>query len=145
MSGYFQKIDELERINKQESELGALKTKLAAPMLTDTSHIPMIIKWISEISPYCRKSGKDNSDFKKMAILIILYLYSPISLVRGKFETGYREIIAKELEYSSSSAVSNHLKSDLIFQYKKIPDFKERVETTYAEIIKRLKEKQLIS
>lgn len=31
MSGYFQKIDELERINKQESELGALKTKISSP------------------------------------------------------------------------------------------------------------------
>ncbi|WP_294470918.1 hypothetical protein [uncultured Bacteroides sp.] len=143
MENYFQKVYDLEVICKQEAELKEMKKKLEVPLLTDKEYIPMIIKWICELSAENLKSDSFISDIKKVSIFIILYLYSPISLASRKMESGFRSLFAKELAYKSPSGVTNHLTNDLLFQHKQHPIGRE-IDRIYPEIIKRLKEKEII-
>ena len=80
----FLEIEELKSIHEEKVRLMEREMALSTPLLTELEYIPMLYKWYCELSGCCEESGGLNANQKGQFLLIILFFYSPITLVGGK-------------------------------------------------------------
>ena len=103
----FLEIEELKSIHEEKLRLMEREMALSTPLLTELEYIPMLYKWYCELSGCCEESGGLNAHQKGQFLLIILFFYSPITLVGGRIVNGVRDRLAKLFGFNSPSAVSN--------------------------------------
>lgn len=144
MADRFQKIIDLRAVCNEETELIALKTELAAPLLTNLSHIPMIFEWYYEVMDMPDTSPKLNAKRKLELLFVILALYSPMSFIDGKLPNKLRAKLSESFGYKAGSAVSNLCSRDIFFQYQHNDEYRTNVIYICDEVIKRLKEQEII-
>lgn len=86
----FLEIEELKSIHEEKLRLMEREMALSTPLLTELEYIPMLYKWYCELSGCCEESGGLNAHQKGQFLLIILFFYSPITLVGGRIVNGVR-------------------------------------------------------
>lgn len=73
-------------------------------------------------------------------LLIVLHLYSPLTLVGGKMTVGLRKELSKLLDLHTPSSISN-VCSNLLFYYQTYRIFRLEVNLILLELIDRLESK----
>lgn len=138
------KIDRLKKIRSEKSELSIEENALASPVLEDKSLIHEIYKIFREIQEErdCPPNPASVTQRKKF-IFIILYLFSPSTLVGGKMKPGLREEMARVLGIKSADIISKNCE-DVVFLCRYYKDFSEDIRYIYTEIMNRLKVKGLV-
>lgn len=140
----FNKIIRLKKIRIEKSELSEEENALTAPILKDKSLIHETYKiFIELLNERGCPPNIDSVTQRKKFIFIILYLFSPSSLVGGKMTAGLREEMSRVLEVQSKSTISDNC-ADVVFLYQNYGDFSGDIEYLYTEIVNRLKVKGLI-
>lgn len=141
----FNKIIRLKKIRIEKSELSEEEKTLTSPILKDKSIIHEIYKIFAELlNERGCAPNIDSVTQRKKFIFIILYLFSPSSLVGGRMAAGLRPEIAKALGIQSECTISNNC-DDVVFLYQNYRDFSRDIEYLYTEIVNRLKFKGLIN
>lgn len=121
------RVIELEELHKQKLELESKEEELSRPLLTDMEHIPLILKWLRELSEADGKRGNMTGETKQKFIYIFLALYAPVVLIgESSIPAGLRRKIAQAFNYKAPSAVSN-LCRDIMFRYKNDKYFRKDV------------------
>lgn len=134
---------ELVDVHNQICKLEKHEAKLSAPKLTKQELIPLIFEWFCELSGCNKEKGKLTIDEKMQFLIIVLSLYSPLSLSGGRVVTGIRDRVAELFGYNSPSGVSNNMRN-MMYMYEHYKNFREAVNTYYSVIMKRLDEMELI-
>lgn len=138
----FLKIEELRSIHAEKIRLIEREIALSTPLLTKLEYIPMLYKWYCELSGCCEESRELSADQKGQFLLIILFFYSPITLVGGRIVNGVRDKLAKLFGFNSPSAVSNL--RDAISFYETYKGYRKTIDRLRDEILSRLKENGMI-
>lgn len=138
------KIDRLKKIRSEKSELSSEENALASPVLKDKSLIREIYGMFVEIlnERDCPPNPARVTQRKKF-IFIILYLFSPSTLVGGKMKPGLREEISRVLGINSADIISKNCE-DVVFLCRHYKDFSEDIRYIYTEILSRLKVRGLV-
>ena len=137
------KIGELLSVHTQKSDLERKEAELTTPVLTNKEHISLIFEWYCELSGCNGRVCDLDTDNKMKFLIIILFLYSPISFTGRRIVNGIRDILTGLFGYKSSSGVSNHLKTT-VHTYYNYRMFREEVNVFYSEIQNRLKAEGII-
>lgn len=138
MTKEFSCISEIREIRKMKSVLSERESELSRATITDYSLIPVIYRWFLQImSSRQEEIGKQGVFDRLKFIFIILFLYAPGSLAGGKMPDGLRASIASTLGEVSPCVISNNKKSASFF-YNIYNRYKEDIEFTYKEIMRRL-------
>lgn len=135
---FIKKIDEIQEVWTQKSEIVKKEKEASTPLLTDFSLIERLHTWFwqtREERP-CAPRGESVYQRKKF-LFIILFLYSPATLAGGKMTKGLRDKLADVLDMQSRSAISDNC-ADVVFLYNHYKDFRNDVNTIYNQIIRRL-------
>lgn len=134
-------FDKIDRISAIKSELKKLQMEYLhyiTPTLSDTELLPVIFDWYKELSPDAGQSNREaKAAFSQGFILIVTLLYSPTSLTGGKLPYGLRSQLSHIFQYKSPTSISN-IVPNLLFLYKTYASFREKVDTIFEQIIKRL-------
>ena len=138
----FLEIEELKSIHEEKLRLMEREMALSTPLLTELEYIPMLYKWYCELSGCCEESGGLNAHQKGQFLLIILFFYSPITLVGGRIVNGVRDRLAKLFGFNSPSAVSNL--RDAISFYETYKGYRKTIDKLRDEFMSRLKENGII-
>lgn len=138
----FLKIEELKSTHEEKIRLMEREMALSTPILTNLEHIPMLYRWYCELTGCSEGSGGLNANQKGQFLLIILFFYSPITLVGGKTVNGVRDRLAKLFGFNSPSAVSNL--RDVISFYETYKGYRKTIDQLSDEILSRLKENGII-
>ena len=139
----FLEIEELKSIHEEKLRLMEREMALSTPLLTELEYIPILYKWYCELSGCCEESGGLNAHQKGQFLLIILFFYSPITLVGGRIVNGVRDRLAKLFGFNSPSAVSNLCKLIKSF-YTTYKGYIKIVNQLCDEFMSRLKENGII-
>lgn len=140
----FNKIERLKKIRSEKSELSSEENALASPFLEDKSLIREIYRIFVEIlsERACPPNPASVTQRKKF-IFIVLYLFSPSTLVGGKMKQGLREEMSRVLGIRSVDIISKNC-DDVVFLFRHYKDFSEDIRYIFAETMSRLKAKGLI-
>ena len=130
----FLEIEELKSIHEEKVRLMEREMALSTPLLTELEYIPILYK--------CEESGGLNAHQKGQFLLIILFFYSPITLVGGRIVNGVRDRLAKLFGFNSPSAVSNL--RDAISFYETYKGYRKTIDQLRDEFLSRLKENGII-
>lgn len=139
MKENFSVLLELKHIHEMKKRMAERERKLSTPKLKDMTHVPLIYEWFCELA-----GGKDSTgaglrtELRQQFVFIVLYLYSPATLVGRKISRGLRGILAKTLGFKSPTGVSN-LCRDSVFFYDHYKTYRESVDYLYSGIINRLR------
>ena len=134
----FSEISELKSIREQQCRCMARERELTTPLLTDLELIPVIYGWFREIlSHRAHPSTWGSVTQRKKFIFIILYLYSPGTLVGVKMVNGLRDKISEVVNINSRSTISDNCVNAL-FMYQNYKGFRSDIENIYSEIMNRL-------
>lgn len=119
-------IKQLKIINNRIEELQKQKEELLKPLLADFSYIPSLYEWFKGVhhapGTQCRK------DF----IIMILFLYSPATLMGGKMKKGLREVLSSVLEVNEPSIISNNT-TEVVFLYNKQRSYRDEIDYLYSK------------
>lgn len=133
----FNKIIRLRNIQIEKSKLSEEEKRLIAPILSEKNLIPVIYDHFIEIMKKKNPSERISSVIqRKKFIFIIMFLFSPSTLVGGKMSAGIRDEISKVT--GCSKTLISHNCQDIAFIYNVYSDFRKDVEYIYNEIINRL-------
>jgi hypothetical protein len=139
VNNMFQKIEELKQVRKEKWEMEEKAKRLLTPILKDISLIPKLYRWYEEIVVGKNHSSvMENAYNRKKFFFIILFLYSPGTLLGDKMPSGLRNKLAKCVKLRSVSSVSNCC-TGILFLYERYSDFREETNEVYREIAERLK------
>lgn len=140
----FSEISELQTIREQKLRCSARERELTTPLLTDLELVPVIYGWFRDIlSHRTAVPGWGSVAQRKKFIFIILYLYSPGTLVGVKMVGGLRDKISEVVNVNSKSTISDNCVNAL-FMYRNYKTFRADIESVYTEIVRRLREKGLL-
>ncbi|MCM1297414.1 MAG: hypothetical protein NC311_17895 [Muribaculaceae bacterium] len=110
-------------------------TEIAEPILTDFSLLPVLYDAYLDVF---RERGQlhyaNRVYHRKKFLLIVMSLYSPITLVGGRMRTGLRKKLAKLFCIPSESTVSDNIK-DLLNYYNLYRDFRRDVDVIYKRML----------
>jgi len=130
-------ISRIKEIRKQIKRLKDEEKKLLAPTMTDMRKVGEIVGIIKGNAKSISSYGQSNATTQKQAqIFIILYLYSPGTLIGDTMPAGLRNAIAKEVG-ASPPRISN-IARDVRFLLTTYSDFREYVEYLWCEVQARL-------
>jgi hypothetical protein len=134
----YHKIEELKQVRREKEKLREMEINLLKPCLTDLSLIPQLHRWFEEIAQSAnRPDTTENVYERKKFFFIVLFLYSPSTLMGDKMPSGLRNILGTELKLHSGSVVSNDC-AGILFLYERYSDFREEADEAYREIAERL-------
>jgi len=136
-----QKIEEIQAIRIQKSELEKKETILSVPLLSDFTLIDSLYDWFKE--GLAERNCPPRSDCvtqRKKFLFIILYLYSPATLAGGKMLKGLRDKLARVLDIHSRTTISDNC-ADVVFLYNRYRYFKNEVNDLFCFLTNKLGEK----
>lgn len=133
-----------ERLAEMRRDLSERERAISEPILRDRSLIGEIFGWFEEVAagmglPPC----EGNPAQRKKFIFIILYLYSPLTLVGEKMGTGLRDEIVRATGCTAS--LISHNCEDAAFLYQHYRDHRKDVDAIYGEIARRLEERGAVT
>lgn len=116
-------------IEKQEIEL---------TVLTDISLIPQIYSIFTHLLSGNNQYKERSVLFRKLFIFVVLMLYSPGSIFRGKRTfRGLRHQIAQVLNVTNEQHISDY-SGHVRFLYSTYADFRDQADYLYSEILFRI-------
>ena len=140
----FSTILELKAIREQKSRLSERESELSTPLLEDLGLIPELYKWFAEIlSGMDFPPSLESVTQRKKFLFIILFLYCPSVLAGDRMPNGVRKALEDVFSNISPSRISHNIE-DVTFSYQIYKDFRKDVDYLYAEVINRLRVKELI-
>ncbi|MDR1582915.1 MAG: hypothetical protein LBS55_06590 [Prevotellaceae bacterium] len=132
------KIDSLKHVRKEREKIKERERDLLIPSLEDLSLIPCLYGLFEEIGiEENRPDALFNVYERKKFFFIILFLYSPGTLLGDKMPPGLRSILGATLKLHSNSVVSNDC-AGIMFLYERYSDFRKETDEAYREIAMRL-------
>lgn len=138
---------QINGIMSTRAEMRALQAKyntLSLPLLNNVNHLPLILKWYNDVSPDYGKSNRDaKTMYAQCFIFVVTMLYSPSTLAGGKLSFGIRTQLSQILQYKSPTSISNVI-PNLMFLYRNYKNYRERVDTAFEHIYKKLKSLNLL-
>lgn len=142
----FSRIGKLKSVREDMARLAQEEEELTTPLLTNIANIQVMLGWFFELSGYSEGTDarKMKADHKKKFIFIILYFYSPSTLVSGQIVNGVRDELSKVLGYKSPTGVSNYI-GTLVSTYNIYKDYMNDVDRIFLEVQKRLIEEGMLS
>lgn len=134
MMDYLSAIQELERIREEKNKLKERELRLNKPKLDDFTLIPKLYrKFVEILNERPCPPRIDSVLQRKKFILIILFLYSPSTLIGERLPYGLRKVIMSVFPNISPNSISIDI-SNLLFLYKHYKDINKEV----SEMIPRL-------
>lgn len=135
------KIEEIQEIRVQRSELERKETSLSAPLLIDFKLIGQLYTWFKEgLAERNCPSSVDSVLQRKKFLFIILYFYSPGTLAGGKMMKGLRDKLADVLEIHSRTTISDNC-ADVVFLYNRYKYFNNEVNDLFYFLADKLAER----
>lgn len=119
-------IKQLKIINNRIEELQCQKNDLLKPLLTDFSHISFLYDTFKEHHTSGIQSRKD-------FIMLILFIYSPTTLLGGKMKKGLREQLSIVLKVNEPSIISNNA-AEVVFLYNKQRSYRDEIDKLFATL-----------
>lgn len=133
-------VTDICRIKEIRSHLNRLKleeSKLLRPALTDLSKVSHVMDIISKNDKKLHVYGQmDVNTHRQSQIFVLLFLYSPGTILGDSMPIGLREAISKEMSVSPSR-ISNYA-HNVGFLWSTYSDFREHVEYLWCEVQARL-------
>jgi hypothetical protein len=126
----------IRKIREAMSEYDRASERLrleSAPILSDKSLIPIIYGWFCESI-----KEKVNVERRRQFIFIILYLYSPKSLLGAKMPSGLRHAIIKSIRIGCNSIISDNTKG-LLIRYRVYKWWRKDVEQIMSLVTDKLR------
>lgn len=134
MIDYLSAIQELESIREEKNKLKERELRLNKPKLDDFTLIPELYeKFVAILNERPCPPRIDSVLQRKKFILIILFLYSPSTLIGERLPYGLRKVIMSVFPNISPNSISIDI-SNLLFLYKHYKDINNEV----SEMIPRL-------
>jgi len=126
-------IKRIKEIRSQITKLKAEEKMLLKPSMTDLSMVGHIIEIIERNDRKLHVYSQMNSTTKRQTkIFILLWMYSPGTLLGDAMPIGLRKVIAGKLS-SSLSRISDYA-HDVGFLWLNSSDFREHVEYLWCEV-----------
>lgn len=130
-------LDELRDIKREMDVLSAKMNRIAKPLLTDLSYIPVLHKVFMEVV-----DGDDRDiETRSIFFLIMAYLYTPKVFAGFRCNRFYRKRLATLFSFISPCTISSNT-STAVFQYIHYSWFRERVDGIFNEMLKTLSKKE---
>jgi len=130
-------ISRIREIRLQISKLKVEEKQLLAPSVKDLSKVSRVVGIIDSDDRRLHIYGQmDSTTRRQTKIFIILWLYSPGTLLGDDMPNGLRKTISSEL-HASPSRISD-LAHDVGFLWFNSSDFREHVEYLWCEVQARL-------
>lgn len=129
---YKKAADGLKEAHRAAAEADARFGRLLAPKASDLGLIGGIHEWYRRTAAE-RSFRADGTANNKQFVFLVLYLYSPASLVGGRINKGLRRAIAAALGISAATAVYK-MRSVAVSWYGMYPRFREEVDTVVASV-----------
>jgi hypothetical protein len=130
-------IERIEAIKLLNNDICSLKKMLdeaATPVLHDMTLIPELFEVFKSVFERrgCPEKAQQVYNRKKF-LLLMMYLYSPITLVGGRMRTGLRDKLSELFGLNTSTPISDNCVR-LLFDYQTYRDFRRDVGIIYREI-----------
>lgn len=129
------KMAALKNLRLKVQELTEIIDELSEPLLQDQSLLPTIYDSYKRF--FARRGNEAEAHTvrnRKKFLMIVLYLYSPASLVGGRMCIGLRKKISDLFGLSTSTPISDNC-AGLMVQYYAYPDFHNDVNAIYSEVV----------
>lgn len=138
----FDKLAQIQDLNKRKELLLIEEQNATKAILTDFELIPLLYKWFKEAqAEIARKEGEVTK--RREFLFIVLYLYAPKSLIKGHLPDGLRDTLVNALNSVNKSSISNDINYLYLF-YKQYINFRNAVEYAYAFIMDKLSNEKLL-
>lgn len=131
-------INEYRDVCRKAAEANIKFAEAFAPRLTDMSLIEKIHQMYVT---FARESGfsADGTDNNKQFLFLILWLYSPASLMGGKINKHLRRVIASALGINADTALYK-MRSTSVSWYETYQEFRRECNLTLEHIEKHMSE-----
>jgi hypothetical protein len=134
----FNQIDNIAQTREAIKKLQMEYNALIIPKVNNTALLPQIFEWYKEVSVDVDKRDRDSKTmFTQCFVFVVALLYSPQSLAGAKLSLGIREKLTILLKYKSPTSISNFI-PNLMFLYKNYHSYRDRVNTAFEHISKKL-------
>jgi hypothetical protein len=122
------RIEYLREVEDNYKAAHDLKKEASEPRFTDVRLIPDMYKYFTQIE--C-----ENPYERAMFVLVIIALYSPITLIEGRIPYGLRKAITNAIGYKSESVVSRSLSQTrfMVVQYKDVSELADKFIDALSE------------
>lgn len=127
-----EKLNKIRELQKQKLHINTEVSLLSTPLINDIRKINDVYNLFVSILGHVPRGAE-----RKMFILIILYMFSPASLIGGKTRSGVRNAISALFSGKSSSWVSNSCHT-VLFHYRTYKSFRKQVDDIFSEIMENI-------
>lgn len=129
---YRKAADGLREAHRAAAEADVRFGRLLAPKVSDLGLIGGVHEWYRREAAE-RSFRADGTANNKQFVFLVLYLYSPASLVGGRISKGLRRAIAAALGIRAATAVYK-MRSVAVSWYGTYPRFREEVDAAVAHV-----------
>ena len=128
------KLSRLMQVMREKAYIENEEKALSAPMVEDLDFLGNIYDIFSvsllEVNP---NAHPDSFKSRKKFLFVVLYVFSPSTLVGKKLRAGIRNKVSDVLGYVGPNNVS-HLAEDLLFLYSNYQVFKRDVDYILGKV-----------
>lgn len=129
------RINALQIIRKEITELQSIERSLSSPLLSDYSDIPKAINAFLDVTGTTRFEGTwEAVNNRKKFIFIAIFLFAPGMILGDSMPKRLRAELGKALGLKAASAISNNW-ADALFYYHQYPDFRDDVDRTTQKML----------
>ncbi|NDV58067.1 hypothetical protein [Bacteroides sp. 519] len=130
----YDRLERLKVLQKQRKQIMLEEALLLAPFRHDTQNIELLYSHFNKIIAELPANIQlDKRAAKKLFLFIILYLYSPGTLIGRKMEPGVRATLADIMGFHSPASVTYHCMG-LEVWYTQYPDFKNTTDYIFQRL-----------
>ena len=129
------KIEELKNVWFKIQDYNMCFRKLSEPVLNDLALLSKVHE--AYLNVYRRRGCEEQASRvynRKKFLLVVLYLFSPKTLVGDRMRIGLRDKLAEMFGLTTSTAISDNC-SSIMFCYEKYRDFRRDVDVIYNEVV----------
>ncbi|MCD8167621.1 MAG: hypothetical protein LUE93_16950 [Bacteroides sp.] len=125
-------IQELKDLLEEEEDLKKRFREKTTHTLSDFTLIEKLYEWFNEIVE------ERDAESRRKFIFIVLYLYSPTTLVGNKTRRGVREELTRVLDECTATRISHHC-TEVALHYRCYKSFRIEMEQILKELLDKMK------
>ena len=129
------KLEELRDVRSRQEELKRIEADLARPVMTDVSEIGGIYERFQRLTDGMDQWNRYSK--RRMFIFIVVWLYSPASIVSERLVPGVRSELTKVLQLKSRTIVSNEM-HNLLFVYSTYSQFRADTNRVFRQLMEEM-------
>lgn len=138
------KVAVLKRLHEKVEELSDAMKELGKPILEDLSLLPKIYDAYKEVFKRQGRFDTKSVRNRKKFLFVVLYLYSPQSLVGISIRRGLRKKMSELFGLTTSSTISDNCVGLLVL-YHAYADFRRDVNLIFQEVLTTLDDEIILT